>query len=222
MSAALSDRFFALVAQMGQRRRTNPEHYLVVWCSESDLIATAHNAAGARGLNQMMPGTLRSLGAPADFEQLSAEDQLPWIERLIAAREALNGGPFESAARYYHSNFFPLTMARGSSPATVVVGRDAEDSRERAAYKANAQLDVDRDGAITLADLATVLDRVRATRCRGAFDRLARAVLALPPPGASWIAPPAPPAPIARSTAGPIVLGAAVLGALGLAAWRTR
>jgi hypothetical protein len=82
----LTDRFFADVARMGQRRRTNPEHYLVVWCSESDLNAAITNSIGARGLNQMTPGTLRDLGAPADFEQLSPEGQLPWIERLIAAR----------------------------------------------------------------------------------------------------------------------------------------
>src|SRR5262249_54891799 len=77
-SMSLSDRFFADVARMGQRRRTNPEHYLVVWCSESDLDPTAKNRIGARGLNQMTPGTLQGLGAPEDFEKLSAEEQLPW------------------------------------------------------------------------------------------------------------------------------------------------
>jgi hypothetical protein len=215
----LSDRFFADVARMGQRRNTNPEHYLVVWCSESDLTPTAVNSIGARGLNQMTPGTLRGLGAPADFERLSAEDQLPWIERLIAAREHLNGGPFESAARYYHANFFPVTLSRGSTPDTVVVARDAADARERGAYSANAALDVDGDGAITLADLGAVLDRVRATRCKGAFERLARAVDALPPPGPTWL--PAPPLVARHGNA--FVLGAAVaLGTLGVAAWRGR
>ena len=216
---SLSDRFFADVARMGQRRKTDPEHFLVVWCAESDLTPTALNSIGARGLNQMTPGTLKSLGAPPDFEKLSAEEQLPWIERLIAARETLNGGPFESAARYYHSNFFPLTMARGDSPSTVVVARDADDARERAAYAGNKVLDADGDRRITLADLAAVLARVRATRCRGSFERLARAVAALPAPGPTGVDPP--PA-LARSGGSAAVGAALALGVLGFALWRPR
>ena len=218
---ALSDRFFADLARMGQRRNTDPAHYLVVWCSESDLTPTAVNSIGARGLNQMTPDTLRGLGAPEDFEKLAAEDQLPWIERLIAAREHYNGGPFESAARYYHSNFFPLTMARGNAPSTVVVAGDAEDPRERAAYAGNKGLDADHDGRITLADLAAVLEHVRATRCKGAWDRLDRAVAALPTPGVTWDDAPLPVA--RRGGAGAVVAGAALaLGVVGFALRRTR
>jgi hypothetical protein len=223
--STLSDRFFADVARMAQRRGTDPEHYLVVWCSESGLDSQAVNSAGgARGLNQMMPDTLRGLGAPADFETLAAEEQLPWIEKLIAIREHINGGPFQSAARYYHANFFPLTMARGNSPETVVVGSTSDDARERAAYAANKILDADGDGQITLADLAAVLARIRATRCSASFERLARAVQALPPPGITWGGAPEPePAPVARRPAAPIAVGAAVaLGIAGLAAWRGR
>ena len=170
---------------------------------------------------QMTPDTLRGLGAPADFEKLAAEDQLPWIERLIAAREHLNGGPFESAARYYHSNFFPITMARGNSPSTVVVAGDADDPRERAAYAGNKGLDADHDGRITLADLAGVLEHVRATRCKGAWDRLDRAVAALPTPGVTWDDVPPPVA--RRGGAGAVVAGAALaLGVVGFALRRPR
>ena len=219
----LSDRFFADLARMGQRRGTDPEHYLVVWCSESGLDPSAVNpGGGARGLNQMMPDTLRGLGAPADFERLSGEEQLPWIEKLIAIRERLNGGPFESAARYYHANFFPLTMARGNSPETVVVGSDAADARERGAYADNKILDADGDGRITLGDLAAVLARVRATRCASAFERLLRAVQALPHPGITWGSAPEP-SPVVRRRGAPIAVGAAVaLGLAGLAMWRGR
>jgi hypothetical protein len=218
---ALSDRFFANVALMGQRRNTNPDFYLNAWCVESGLNPSAVNPhGGARGLNQMMPATLQSLGAPANYETLTGEDQLPWIERLIAGGEALNGGPFESAARYYHSNFFPRTMSRGASPRTVVVARDAVDADERAAYAANTGLDTDGDGRITLADLASVLDRVRKTKCQNGFARLARAVAALPPPGRTWSD--AQPAIARRSNNGPIFGAALAVGAVGLAAWRGR
>jgi hypothetical protein len=209
--STLSDRFFHRLARMGQRRHTNPAHYLVVWCLESGLRPEIVNSIGARGLNQMVPATLRGLGAPADFETLSAEEQLRWIEVLIADGERINGGPFQTAARYYHSNFFPRTMTRGSSPSTIVAAEDAADAHERAAYQFNRGLDANRDGAITLADLGVVLERVRP-RFPTAFARLHCAVRALRHPGATWQA-------AVRRHSG--VLGAAaglvlVLSAVGL------
>jgi hypothetical protein len=211
----LSDRFFDELVKLGARRRTHPGIFLTVWCAESDLSPSAVNPhGGARGLNQMMPATLQSMGAPADFEKRAAEDQLPWIERLIAAREPLNGGPFESAARYYHANFFPRTMARGFAPSTIVVARDAEDSDERAAYAANSGLDVDQDGKITLDDLAKYLERVRTTRCQDAFARLARAVDAAPFPSYASVMKP-------RKSNGGLVFGLGLMiGVVSLVAWR--
>ena len=114
-ASGLSDTFFALLADLGARHATDPDVFLDVWNAESELQPSAINAqSGARGLNQMMPRTLRGLRAPIAFEKLSGEAQLPWIERLIIDGERRNGGPFTTAARYYHSNFFPRTMSRGS------------------------------------------------------------------------------------------------------------
>ena len=180
----LSDRFFSDLAALGARRGSDPAIFLTVWCVESGVNPHAINSIGARGLNQMLPSTLAALGAPADFEKLSAEAQLPWIEKLIASGERRNGGPFESAARYYHANFFPVTMSRGDTPATIVAAKDASDPRERDAYAFNPGLDADGDGKITLADLATVLDRTRANKCTDAFARLDLAMRALP--SAPW------------------------------------
>lgn len=174
----LSDRFFSSLAALGARRGSDPAIFMNVWCVESGLNPRAMNASGARGLNQMMPATLVSLGAPAEFENVSAEAQLPWIERLIASGERRNGGAFESAARYYHANFFPVTMARGNAPDTIVAAKDATDPRERDAYSFNRGLDADGDGKITLNDLATVLERIRP-KYQVAFSRLDAAVSAL-------------------------------------------
>jgi hypothetical protein len=217
---ALSDRFFALLARMGQRRHTDPSFFLVVWCLESGLNPAIVNSIGARGLNQMMPATLRGLGAPANFEQLSGEEQLPWIERLVASGEQMNGGPFKTAARYYHSNFFPATMARGDSPQTVVVARDSIDPREQAAYAANKGLDANADGRITLADLATLLARVRATKCADAFAQLDRAVASLPSPGATWRGESV--ASRRGGGAGPLIVAGLAIGTVTLAARRRR
>lgn len=178
----LSDRFFEDLAALGQRRGSPPHIFLAVWCVESGLQPKAVNKeSGARGLNQMMPNTLAALGAPPAFDELAAEEQLPWIERLIASRESLNGGPFQTAARYYHSNFFPRTMTRGDRPETVVVARDAANGDERGAYAANRWLDPRGDGLVTLADLAHVLEHTSA-RFVGAFLRLANAMHRVSPP----------------------------------------
>jgi hypothetical protein len=170
---SLSGRFFEDLVQLGLRRGSPPHIFLSVWCVESGLQPGAINAhTGARGLNQMMPATLRGLGAPMEFERLSAEAQLPWIEKLIASLEPLNGGPFTTAARYYHANFFPRTMHRGDKPDTVVVARDAADPEERGAYAANHGLDANGDGLVTIADLMAVLERTEA-RFKLSFLRLA-------------------------------------------------
>jgi len=156
----LSDTFFQRLADMGVRRNTDPAVWLAVWNVESGLNPAARNPhGGAQGLNQMMPATLRGLGAPANFADLAAEDQLPWIEKLIASGERINGGPFTTSGRYYWSNFYPATMVRGDSPDAVVVSSQAASSGERQAYEWNTVLDANKDGTITQGDLQAVVDR---------------------------------------------------------------
>jgi hypothetical protein len=215
---SLSDRFFADLARLGQRHTTDPAIYLTVWCAESGLIPSAVNPrGGARGLNQMMPDTLRQLRAPEEFEKLPGEEQVPWIERLIGAHEKLNGGPFLTAARYYHANFFPRTLGRGAASDAIVVARDGTDPEERGAYLHNRGLDGDHDGFITVRDLEEVLAVVRARYTGDAFARLERAVAALPPPGVTWSVP-------RREPSGPGAAGAALgaAAALGLASLSRR
>jgi hypothetical protein len=209
----LSDAFFATLAALGQRHATDPVVYLDVWNSESGLDPRAENRAShAQGLNQMMPKTLQGLGAPADFKSLAGEDQLPWIERLIVAGEHLNGGPFRSAARYYHSNFFPRTMYRGQSPETVVVAGDATDPEERAAYSGNSGMDPGGKGRITYADLTAFLNLAK-NRNRLTYEA-ARARLELATRGGGS------PVAVASVGAAPVLVGLGVLAAA--VAWRGR
>jgi hypothetical protein len=191
---SLSDAFFQQLADLGERHATDPVVFLDVWNSESGLNPRAENPAShARGLNQMMPRTLEGLGAPANFHELAGEAQLPWIERLIKAGETLNGGPFRSAERYYHSNFFPRTMYRGQT-----------DPLEHAAYAANAGLDPAKNGRITYAELAAFLNRAKNGN-RPTYEA-ARARLALATRGAT-------PAPGAGASAVPMLFGLGVLAA---------
>lgn len=208
----LSDAFFARLAELGERHATDPALFLDVWNAESGLDPRAENrATRAQGLNQMMPRTLEGLGAPADFKELAGEDQLPWIERLIAGGERLNGGPFRSAARYYHSNFFPRTMYRGDAPTAIVVAEGATDPEERAAYAANTGMDPAGKGRITYADLAAFLNLAK-NRNRLTYEA-ARARLELAVRGTS-------PAAVARASAAPVLFGVGLVAAA--VAWRGR
>lgn len=213
--SGLSPAFFEQLADLGERHATDPVVFLDVWNAESGLNPSAENpATHARGLNQMMPRTLEGLGGPANFNALPGEAQLPWIERLIAGGERMNGGPFRSAERYYHANFFPRTMPRGQTPATVVVARDAADPEERAAYAGNAGMDRTGDGAITYADLSAFLNRAKESN-RAIYDD-ARARLALAMRGAA-------PLPVARRTTSAASAFFTVASVLSLAiAWRSR
>jgi hypothetical protein len=208
----LSDAFFTALADLGERHATQPAVFLDVWNAESGLNPRAENPSShARGLNQMMPKTLDGLGAPANFNGLAGEQQLPWIERLIVGGESLNGGPFRSAERYYHSNFFPRTMYRGQTPATVVVASDATDPVERAAYAGNAGMDPASNGRITYADLAAFLNRAKNGN-RLTYEA-ARARLALAMRGTT-------PATAAAMGAAPVLFGLGVLAAA--VAWSSR
>lgn len=211
---ALSDAFFAALVDLGKRHRTDPVVYLDVWNSESHLQPTAVNpSSNAQGLNEMMPRTLAGLGAPSNFAALSGESQLPWIERLIAGGEGLNGGPFATAERYYHANFFPRTMPRGQSPDTVILAENASDPEEAAGYRANAALDHGHKGAITYADISAFLAANRNGN-RAVYND-ARARLAAAEAQSGWTPPAA--AASAPSKA-PIVLGGILAAGAGAAA----
>ncbi|GMA15727.1 DUF2272 domain-containing protein [Deinococcus metallilatus] len=181
-TADLSDAFFAGMRAVGAALDAQPLHLLQVMMAESGIRADAHNAHGhASGLIQFMPATLLRLGWTAGheaFRRLSAEEQLPFVERFYRPykRYSLN-----STARLYQATFLPATLAGGSDPDTVLTGRDGP---YPSAYAANSGLDRRRDGTIRVSDLTAAVDR----RCRGPRWEEARARLE----GAS----PLPPAPI--------------------------
>jgi hypothetical protein len=222
---SLSDKFFVKLAELAKRHNTEPAVFLDVWNAESALDPTAENpSTHAQGLNQMLPGLLKGGGPPVEyperlgpFKDLPGEDQLPWIEKLITLGERVNGGPFRTAARYYHSNFFPQTMPRGSSPETVVVANDATDPLERVGYLLKkAALDPTGKGKITYADVTAYVNRAKNSN-RATYDA-ALARLGKGPVGStargggssshSW-------------GAAPVLIGVGVLAA-AFFAWRSR
>ena len=150
--------FWPALWELSRATQTRPEIFLAVWFAESGLDPTAANSIGCIGLNQTCPASIGGPGFPATpeaFKASTASEQLAWIAQNVK-RAAAQYGPFRSAARYYQANFLPGTLGVAKRPGDVVA---AHAGPYAAAYDANRLLDVTGDGAITLDDLASYLER---------------------------------------------------------------
>lgn len=170
-TADLTDAFFVGLRAVGASLGVEPLYLLQTMMAESGIRADAHNPHGdASGLIQFMPATLRGLGwtaGHAAFRQLSAEEQLPYVQRYYRpyAHYGLN-----STARLRQATFLPATLSGGSDPDRVLAGRDGPYA---SAYRANSGLDRRQDGTIRVSDLTAAVERA----CAGPRWREARARL---------------------------------------------
>lgn len=172
-----SPNFFQKLIEVCGRLNIKPADLLLVMFLESGVDSSKKNQAGsgAVGLIQFMPATLKSMGLDEDtirnFDRISPEKQLDYVEKYI--RGAMNriGKPFTSATQYYHANIFPLTLSRwsGDDPRqnknVVVFSGKSKDRRERAAYKYNGKyFDVDGKGYVSVGDLSNKLQILKKTQ----------------------------------------------------------
>lgn len=180
MVAVLDQSFWNKISNISSSVSMKPEDLLAVMYYESGLNPVAHNKNGdASGLIQFMPETLDNVGFkgnPQDFRALSANQQLDYVARYIQDKAHLNGGSFKSAAQYYVANFWPIALqlpgVQKEDPSTVIVEENPTSQKypgvslsfERAAYKANTVLDVDKDGKITYGDIEKVMNGVKQSR----------------------------------------------------------
>jgi hypothetical protein len=164
--------FYTKLVQVANDVGMRPEDILSVMTYESGIDPTAKNPAGAYGLIQFEPNTLKGVGfqgSPEEFRHLSATQQLDYVKKLIANRTRYNGRPFESAAQYYVANFVPVALKlpgiRSGDPSTILAAKNPTTAHlpgvsiagERAIYAENANLDVDHDNAITYGDIQKVM-----------------------------------------------------------------
>lgn len=146
-----------------------PEWVLPMLYLESGFDPSLQNRAGAQyyGLAQDFGPYLERHGiTPAAYVAMSAAEQLAAIvvPRLETLEKAW--GPMRSATRVYQGNFQPATLRTARSLSSVVVWRGQSD------YASNAILDVFRDGAITVSDLAWWMgDRAAQPETRAAIGR---------------------------------------------------
>jgi hypothetical protein len=125
--------------------------------SESSVMPSAQNPRGkATGLIQFMPATLTGLGwtqGPDAFRSLTADDQLPFVERFYRPHI----GQLTSPGRLYQATFLPATLM-GTDETSVIAAPGGPNAN---AYRDNTLLDTNRDGAITVSDLTARIDAVR-------------------------------------------------------------
>ena len=117
-----------------------------------------------------MPKTLRGLGwtsGPDEFTKLTAEQQLPYVERYY--RPYI--GRLTSSGRLYQATFMPATL-KNSDESTVLAGANGPRYQ---AYAQNKGLDINKDGVITVSDLTARINKVRERlRWKELAARLAR------------------------------------------------
>jgi hypothetical protein len=178
----LSDGFFDQLKPMCARIGCDPVDMLKVMFSEGGVSATAHNrASDASGLIQFIPSTLRGLGWTGSneaFRRLSAEEQLPWVEKFF---EPWQSKGLTTVTRVYQAVFLPASLDAGSSDETVVCGAQGPFA---AAYAANRSVDGEGKGFISVRDLrAAVEARAQGPRWDEILRRLGTPVDPRPRPG---------------------------------------
>lgn len=158
--AVLPDSFFRELKAISARLPCDPGDLLAVMVSESGADPAAQNPNGrATGLIQFMPATLQGLGwtsGPDEFRKLSAEQQLPYVERYFRPHR----GKLTSPGRLYQATFLPATLSN-SDESTILAAPAGPRPR---VYQSNKGLDVNADGVITVGDLTARINRVKQGR----------------------------------------------------------
>lgn len=162
----LPDAFFRKLRAIGDELDIDPEWILAIMASESGIRSSAayrHPPDLATGLLGFVD--LAGLGAEPDnsleshdaFKLVPETDQLDYVRKFLAPMR----GRAQSAANLYQYNFLPASLSRGTAPETVLAASDGTGYRGQEArfYRVNRILDVDGDGAITVADLDAHLHR---------------------------------------------------------------
>jgi Transglycosylase SLT domain len=181
-SSDIEDSFFPALTAASTQLGCVPGDLLGIMMAESNVRPDIRNTnGGATGLIQFMPATLKGLGwpeTPDAFAKLSATDQMPYVVKYLSPGK----GKFTSAGRLYQFVFLPGTMNKATQPGDAICSKDDSNTTLAKAYAANAGLDANKDGKITIAELtARVTSQQGGARWKALFARLQSATA----PGAS-------------------------------------
>jgi hypothetical protein len=158
------DGFLDAVEAMCQRLGMNAMAVLSVMDFETGgrFAPDARNPVGsATGLIQFTDQTVRSLGTTTTaLARLSQIEQLAFVEEYF--RRNRNGGDYAHPEDVALAVFYPAAV--GKDP-HYVIGRKAGSRFQRKVYRQNAELDMNRDGSITIDEYVTpALNRGYLTR----------------------------------------------------------
>lgn len=222
---AFGQSLWALYASTGIR----PEYILPVFWLESNFNPGIVNGIGCTGIFQLCP--LPGRPVPPGFSSLSASQQLNGYGISMYRNTVLTYGTIGSATRAYQANILPSTLATARTLDSVLAHRGSSvripqsTLTEAAVYNANAGLDADHNGAITVRDLSVKMRQYLAYPQVKAAIAQAYAVqpsqspvadpafgtdFAEPPPGSGW-----PVKDIALVIAAAAAVGVAVLAGTG-------
>ena len=189
--ANLGANFYPKLVQISNELGMKPEDLLAVMTSESGINPSAYESKfHGSGLLGFMPDTLKGLGFKGswnDFINLTGEDQLDYVKKLVQNNMSLNEGkPFTSAAQYYTANLWPIALKLPgvqegdpntafieANPETVIdpqtgkkyskkyyeLGYRISPAYENAAYKANPLFHGSMPGAITYGDMIRQVEK---------------------------------------------------------------
>lgn len=135
-----------------------PADALLVYALESGLQPEATSGV-AWGINQAQGPLLRAAGfrsPPESFARLDAEQQMPFIGKMLAVQARSIGYVPASSAELYRANLSP---AAAKSRAEIIYTRAIDGAR----YTQNRGLDHGNKGAITFDDLAQTLAQVASS-----------------------------------------------------------
>jgi len=173
-SGGLTDSFLRSAVEVSRRIGCHSRDLLAVMMRESHINPHAQNrSSSAVGLIQFLPGTLAHLGWTGTveyFRNLTAEEQLPWVEKFLRPSSQYGLG---SAARVYQAVFMPASLRLGAGDDTALVdcrGVFAE------RYQRNRPLDIDGDGRITVRELQQAIDKCCQSLAWQEVERRRRAV----------------------------------------------
>ena len=190
----LGTNFYLKLDAMCKRLGINPKDMLAMMNLESrldpsiigKLVTGKPNTA--RGLTQIMSFNYKMVGWKGteqsfldEFNKLSAEEQLPYIETFFQRQQKTTGNKLNNFTQLYIANFWPKALAypgvKREDPSAVIVDSNSSDPYERRAYKFNPSLDADHDGKITYGDLTKKISYNQNTlKNSGVYAKFDRAV----------------------------------------------
>jgi hypothetical protein len=142
-----------------------PEYVLPVLYNESGFNPAITNSIGCVGINQACPN---AMPVPAGYASWAASQQMTGLVTPMYKAIIAKYGAIRSATRAYQANFLPATLptARNLSSPLAIRGSGAliaPGLSNAVVYAANASLDANKDGVITVADLAAKMSAVVKT-----------------------------------------------------------